>query len=466
MISNFIGKKMVHNSVGESDWECPDCHNIVVATQFSHLFLDPRVKKLNLEMFDDSTRRELMKSISLFKGKTVLVLSVMKLPICIMELNMSLKNLNTLRFLTMDFAVQNETLTALGRHCPLLEHLEIDRCYRLKDSGLKDLIAGCKNLRNLIFISPSCISTEGFVDALLSLPKLEYLGRAQSILVVLAQVYQRDPYRKLKLKHFENTYSEILGNNGLALELLTNVCPDLVKLNVHVSCPNLISLSNLKKLAQLHLKGLTKAPHHRNLIEVLKHIGKQLVTLEIRKTTELTNEDLETIGYLCPNVTNLILQQCSTLNEWTNKPSTFTNAFKSLKVFYFSPYNTSDVNDVEAIVFTLKNALNVEQVYIEGCRFISDAHFKELLEFGALGQLQKLQVTMNGYTNGLEELTFATVLALTTNCPDLVVVGELYKWNLLYKYVKDMRRVVKEKNIKLDFSKDCLKQFHDKVFFH
>ena len=118
---------MIHNSMGESDWECPDCHNIVVATRFSHIFLDPNVKSLDLELFDDSTRRELMKSISLFKGKTVLNLSVMKLPICIMEFNLSLKNLNTLRSLTIDFAIQNETLTALGRYCPLLEHLEIDR---------------------------------------------------------------------------------------------------------------------------------------------------------------------------------------------------------------------------------------------------------------------------------------------------------------------------------------------------
>ena len=466
MLSNFIEKKMIHNSMGESDWECPDCHNIVVATRFAHIFLDPRVKTLNLELFDDTTRRELMKAVSLFKGKTVLNLTVMKLPICIMELNLSLKNLTTLRSLTMDFAVVNETLTALGRYCPLLEHLEIDRCYRLRDSGLKDLVAGCKNLRKLIFTSPSSISTEGFADALMALPKLEYLGRAQSLLVVLAEVYHRDPYRKLKLKHFENSYAEILGNNGLALELLTNICPDLVKLNVHVSCPNLISLSNLKKLRHFHLKGLTRAPHHRSLIEALKCIGKQLVSLEIRKTTELTTEDLETIGHLCPNLKSLILQQCTVLNNWNSKPGKFNNAFKSLKVFYFSPYDTSDVVNVDAVLFTLKNALDVEQVYIEGCRYVRDAHFKDLLEYGGLQQLQKLQVTTNGYTHGLAELTFATILALTTGCKDLVVLGDLHKWNVEYKYVKDMRRVVKEKNIKLDFSKDSLKQFYDKVLFY
>lgn len=467
MLSTFIEKKMIHNSVGESDWECPDCHNIVIAIQFSHIFLDPRVKSLNLELFDGSTRQELIKSVSLFKGKRVLNLSVVQLPICIMEFNLSLKNLNTLSSLTMEFAVQNETLSALGRYCPLLEHLEIDRCYRLKDSGLKDLAAGCKNLRTLSFVSPSAITTQGFADALMALPKLERLGRAQSLLVVLAEVYQRDPFRKLKLKQFENSYSEILGNNVLPLEPLTNVCPELVKLSVHVSCPNLISLSNLKNLTHLHLKGLTKAPHHRSLIEVLKCIGKQLLTLEIRKTTELSNEDLNTIGHLCPNLTNLILQQCTTQSEWQSKPSStpFTNAFPSLKVFYFSPYNSSDLTSADAIIFSLKNALSIEQVFIDGCRYVSDDHFKTILQSGGLKQLQKLQVTTNGYNQGLEELTFATVLALTTECQDLIVMGDLCKWNLPYRCVKDMRRVAIEKNIKLDFSKDSLKQFHDKVFF-
>jgi hypothetical protein len=96
---------------------------------------------------------------------------------------------------------------------------------------------------------------------------------------------------------------------------------------------------------------------------------------------------------------------------------------------------------------------------------LSDSHFKDILESGGLRQLQKLQVTSNGYTHGLDELSFATVFALTTICKDLVVVGDLYKWNLEHRYVKDMKRVVKEKNIKLEFSSESLKQFHDKVFF-
>ena len=248
----------------------------------------------------------------------------------------------------------------------------------------------------------------------------------------------------------------------MPLELLTNVCPDLVKLSLHVSCPDLISLSNLKKLTHLHLKGLTKAPHHRSLIDVLKYIGKQLATLEIRKTTELSNEDLHNIGHLCPNLTKLLLQQCTIQNDWEGKPS---NAFPSLKVFYFSPHTPSVLSSADAIVFMLANALSVELVYIERCNSISDAHFKALLQSGGLKQLQKLQVTTSGYNQCLEELTFATVLALTTECQDLIVVGDLYKWNLQYRYVKDMRRVVKEKNIKLDFSKDSLKQFHEQMFF-
>ena len=466
-LTDYIDEKTIHKMIGRSDIECPNCHNIVVATRFSRLFLDSRVKKLDLDFLGDILKRELVKGIDKCLGKKVLNLSHLQLPISIEHLNKSLKsNMKSLRFLKIDFLIQNSTLAAIGSSCPLLEHIELDQCFSVNNKGLSKVVKGCKNLKTLLFGSPPAISSQGFADALLSLPKLERIGRSCiSLISILRLVSEKYPKKVLKLKFFENACKEVIGQDDSFMELVSRMCPELRHVSLQVYCPDLSSLSKLRNLQSLRLKGIIKGAHHQQLTSLLSKIGHQLTTIELRKTSDLSIADVKTIGLLCPNLDTLILHECS-INENSVVPfQTVKNNFLNLRVIYFSPTKSASNCPVEMLTFILKSAVTIEEVYVEECYQLTDEHLISVLESGGLQLLRKFQVSCFGHYPTYNNLSLVSVHALTQLCTNLVDIGNLYKWNVNPKVISDLVRIIKDKNLKIKFSTESLKKFHDHYFY-
>jgi hypothetical protein len=452
----------------KSEDRCLICHNILVSVRFSRLFLDPRIKCLDLELFHELCRRELLKSSRKFEGKQVL--NLMTAPDIRMydyRLQVGLTGrLGSILSLSLDYSISNETLISIGRSCPLLENLEIVKCYRFRDSGMESLAGGCKNLKRISFISPSGITIEGFADALLALPKLERLGRGQSLFSILRSVREKDSGVILPLRQFENSYFEVIGEAENDLTVLTEVCPYIVRFEAHVDCPDLTKLSALKHLRSLHLKGLKKGPHHKKIETLLKNIGSQLHKLEIRRCSEVSRKDLENIGNWCPNLETLILQQCSSEDEVFEVKKMPSKTFAKLRVFYFSPYpSTPDKTSITPLYSILGNASNLEEVYIEECTLLSDDFIQSIIESGGLRLLRKFQVSATGFYNFYEFLTMETVAMLSFRCEMLEELGNLNNWNICQKAVIAIFRGLKKKNLILELSADSLKKFNDMTFY-
>jgi hypothetical protein len=452
MLTRKIKNKAIHDALDDRDVDCPHCHALQVLARMSRIFLDPRVRSLNLDLFDELMKKEIVKSgVQHLEGKRVLRLMVDRIPVCFAQFNMGFQNLTSLQYLTLDFGINNDTLAALGKHCPNLEHLEINYCMRLEDVGLASLSAGCKNLKNLLLTNALCISTEGFADAIVALPKLERLGRNVPLYSIICVVRQKYPNKTVSLKDL-GSYGSIF-KAGSDLDAIVQVCPNLSK--IYVDSTDLSPLSGSKNLTSLHLMGVRDGPHHKNLIELLSLIGSQITTLEIKITLDLTRSDLEEIGRMCPRLKSLKLKDCGTAGDFSKVR--VTDIFKSLNVLYFSPKLPETSMSVHTAVFFLTNALNVEEVYIEGCPELSDEHLKKVLELGGLACLRILQLASIGYQS-YAGLTLASMEALMESCQRLEELGNMNKWNVEYKLFKGYKKYFKEKNFKLRLSNESMRE--------
>ena len=463
MMTRKIKTKTFHDALDDRDEDCPHCHALQVLTRMTRIFLDERVRSLNLDLFDELMKKEILKAgVHSFETKRVLKLSIDRLPVCIGQFNLGIEKMTSLKYLTLDFGISNETLDALGRFCPLLEHLEITFSFRINDFGLARLADGCKNLRTLLLTNALCITPEGFADALVALPKLEQLGKEVPLFSIIRTVRRKYPNKVLSLKQFEN-YGSVFGKDGSHLETVVQVCPNLSKLSLFVDCPDLSALSGLRNISSLHLMGVRRGPHHNNLIDLLSLVGKQITTLEIRKTSVLTISDLENIGQMCPRLETLILQQCETVSDVPKVRANDLGKFRSLNVLYFSPDSPDTSTAVNTALFLVMNARNVEEVYIEGCSQLGDEDLKRILDLGGFTLLRILQLTSIGYQS-YAGLSLASMDALMDSCDRLEELGNMNKWNVDYKLFKSLKKQFKWNNLKLKLSNESLKEIFDAKF--
>jgi len=320
-------------------------------------------------------------------------------------------------------------------------------------------------------MNPGSITIEGFAKALLSLPHLERLGRAQSLFAIIREVHRIDPKKILKLKYFENSYDEVIGsNNGdkLGLNIVAKVCPDLAKITIHVDRPDLSAFETLRRLHTLQLKGVIRGPHHKRLGDLLGRTGHNLKILEIRNGSEMTLNDIQKISFFCPNLQSLVLHQCTfEEDEFLQYPIKNENKFSNLKVFYFSPYFSPNPSPINPIIFVLTNAINLQQVFIERCSQISDKHLKNVLEIGGFKHLRNFQLASDVSHNlpYYNDMTVESVHNLTEFCPALEDLGDLSKWNVKVNVIEDLEGFVRENNLNLQLSSNSMRSYRDKTFF-
>jgi len=457
LLASQMAEKIYYGLDGR-DEDCPRSHTRQVLTRMTRIFLDERVRSLNLDLFDELMKKEILKTgVHQFESKRELKLSMNLLPVSIGQFNLGLQKMTSLTYLTLDFGINDETLAALGRFSPLLERLESTFSFEVTDFGLARLSDGCKNLRNLLLTNARC-TPEGYADALVALPKLERLGKDVRMFSIISALKQKYPNEVLSLKHFKNFGSDF-GN----LDTVVQVCPNLSKLTVYVDRTDLSVLSGLKNLSSLHLKGVTRGPHHKNLMELLHRIGGQITTLEIKETSGLTRSDLEDIGRMCPRLETLILQQCEIVGNGAKVRTNDMDNFSSLKVLEFSPESPDTPTAVKTAMFLALNARNVEEVYIEGCSQLCDEDLETIIDLGGFAFLRILKLTAIGHQS-YAGLTLASLNALMDSCDRLEELGDMNKWNVDFKLFNCFEKQIKENNLKLKLSFESLEEIFDAKF--
>ena len=470
VVSKVIEKEQTHKLFELSDLECFSCHNIIVSTRFLKLCLDSRVTTLDLNLVNGSLQKKyLLREMSKCGGKRVANLSDTALPISIKEFNKNImNNFSALRYLKIDFFVDNSTLGAIGRTCHQLEHLELDQCFVLNNSGLHKLIKGCKNIRTLLFGSSTLITDQGYATALLTLPRLERIGRIGIRLIsVIKLVHSMAPERQLNLKFLESNEKELITNNESCLEIITRVCPGLRHITLSVFCPKLSPLAKLNKLNSIHLNGFGAGNHHKSLSEILNTQGHQISTIELSTSAGISVSDIYRIGQSCPYLECLILRNCSFIQdtqEDTSPVEKLNRMFPHLKILYFTPAQQDIALDI--LMTILMAATNIEELYIEECPDISDDVFLDLIDSNSIQLLRVLQINSLRQAKIYTKLTTITVHAIIDLCRDLVELGDISKWNIDAKTMAGLKSVISENNFDLKLSNDSQLKFHDKFFYY
>ena len=470
VVSKVIEKEQTHKLFELSDLECFSCHNIIVSTRFLKLCLDSRVTTLDLNLVNGSLQKKyLLREMSKCGGKRVANLSDTALPISIKEFNKNImNNFSALRYLKIDFFVDNSTLGAIGRTCHQLEHLELDQCFVLNNSGLHKLIKGCKNIRTLLFGSSTLITDQGYATALLTLPRLERIGRIGIRLIsVIKLVHSMAPERQLNLKFLESNEKELITNNESCLEIITRVCPGLRHITLSVFCPKLSPLAKLNKLNSIHLNGFGAGNHHKSLSEILNTQGHQISTIELSTSAGISVSDIYRIGQSCPYLECLILRNCSFIQdtqEDTSPVEKLNRMFPHLKILYFTPAQQDRALDILTTI--LMAAPNIEELYIEECPDISDDVFLDLIDSNSIQLLRVLQINSLRQAKIYTKLTTITVHATIDVCHDLVELGDISKWNIDAKTMAGLKSVISENNFDLKISNDSQLKFHDKFFYY
>ena len=469
-VSKGIEKQQAHRLFDLTDLECFTCHNIITSTRFLKLCLDSRVTTLDLNnIVGGSQKKYLLREMSKCGGKRVANLSETTLPISIKEFNENImNNFSALRYLKIDFFVDNTTLAIIGRTCHQLEHLEIDQSFVLNNTGLNKLIKGCKNIRTLLFGSSTLITHQAYATALLTLPRLERIGRIGIRLIsVIKLVHSMAPERQLNLKFLESNEKELITNNESCLEIITRVCPGLRHITLSVFCPKLSPLAKLNKLNSIHLNGFGAGNHHKSLSEILNTQGHQISTIELSTSAGISVSDIYRIGQSCPYLECLILRNCSFIQdtqEDTSPVEKLNRMFPHLKILYFTPAQQDSALDILTTI--LMAAPNIEELYIEECPDISDDVFLDLIDSNSIQLLRVLQINSLRQAKIYTKLTTITVHAIIDLCHDLVELGDISKWNIDAKTMAGLKSVISENNFDLKLSNDSQLKFHDKFFYY
>ena len=469
-VSKGIEKQQAHRLFDLTDLECFTCHNIITSTRFLKLCLDSRVTTLDLNnIVGGSQKKYLLREMSKCGGKRVANLSETTLPISIKEFNENImNNFSALRYLKIDFFVDNTTLAIIGRTCHQLEHLEIDQSFVLNNTGLNKLIKGCKNIRTLLFGSSTLITHQAYATALLTLPRLERIGRIGIRLIsVIKLVHSMAPERQLNLKFLESNEKELITNNESCLEIITRVCPGLRHITLSVFCPKLSPLAKLNKLNSIHLNGFGAGNHHKSLSEILNTQGHQISTIELSTSAGISVSDIYRIGQSCPYLECLILRNCSFIQdtqEDTSPVEKLNRMFPHLKILYFTPAQQDNALDI--LMTILMAATNIEELYIEECPDISDDVFLDLIDSNSIQLLRVLQINSLRQAKIYTKLTTITVHATIDVCHDLVELGDISKWNIDAKTMAGLKSVISENNFDLKLSNDSQLKFHDKFFYY
>ena len=398
-------------------------------------------------------------------------------------LSSAIEKLPKLRFLTLCShnnstslpQCSNEQLELVGRHCPLLEFLDVSFNKNITGEGIKHLLPnheknhpGCVNLRK-IFIFDCGIFEKEVAKVLYSFPELTHLGYKETgkALKTLYKSHESslENLRPLKLTHVDNLGSKTRRLIASAMrckrpvaEAITKLCPHVQNLKLRVCDDDVIHLSDLKMLETVefvyHVGNIgSPGPQTQAFLAVRGH---QLSSIALICNT-VTMAMFVTIAETCPGLSYLWSRSNHIMapydDEIHKKPHSH---LMNLKTLYLrvGEGELSVCSFPEYVLFyLLRNARHLRELIIAvRSNLINDHYIQRLVTQCELEQLEKILVVVPGLNSlpGILKLTINTVHALMHLCPRLRKLGNILSWDVTQEDVIEVESIVMDMNYDLE----------------
>jgi len=257
----------------------------------------------------------------------------------------SLKELTDLNLEGCGKMLDDRALSYL-RPCVKLRRLVVDGCSRLSAAGIKPLIQGCKDIRELSLNGVTAVNDQ-LLALLADAPNLSSLklNSASSItdLGLLLLSSRLGP----RLTELHLAYCAALTDKGI--EDLAKHCPNLTNLNLYginnVTDRSLAALRHCGKLEVLDL-SMCRRVTDQGMLALLKG-GSKLRSLNLYDCVLLTAHSLNTLADLCPDLR------------------------------YLGAYGLDELTKAAALSF-LSKAKRIERMDLGGCMKLSPADIDAL----------------------------------------------------------------------------------------
>ncbi|KAI1186844.1 F-box domain-containing protein [Nemania serpens] len=292
--------------------------------------------------------------------------------------NNKLMNLN----LTSMTAVTNSTCKIISQHCPWLETLNVSWCKHMDARGIKMVVLGCPNLRDL-----RASEIKGF----------------ESIEVAKA-IYETNNLQRLVLSGCVDLTDDALKTmiHGLRPEIDILTGRPIVP-------PRKLRHLDLSRCSQLTDRG----------VKALGHLTPDLEGLQLNRLKELTDAALEPIIASTPRLTHLELEDLSELtNDILSKH--LAKAPCAAKLEHLSVSHCENLGNA-GLQPVMKNCVNLRSVDMDNTR-IGDL---VLAEAAAMVRTRAARTTVRGYRPhvGLRLVVYDCNLVTWTG------VREVLSWN-------------------------------------
>jgi hypothetical protein len=303
----------------------------------------------------------------------------------------------------------------LGRHCKLLKILNVRSSKFVTDYCLEDLL----NLQSLekLYVGGTAISETCYAILLSSLPRIQNISWRGSAEGVLQNITQ-------ECLPLLNEFTARVKDASL----LTQKCPRIKHLSIHLDTGNLSDFIQLTDVVALELSHCDYVIN--NVIILFEHMGKRLTKLDLFGVEHV---DFKQIVRCCSVLRILVFRYCRVmLSRYT-----FFNRqlphFKSVKVI-----KLRSNPDFKHFHIYLNHYVNLEVFDAQFVAEVEDVTLSDILNTGGFRKLSEIVIRDCGH------LTLQTAMLLIEKCDNLSVLGNLNGWpdmrcddtKALFHYVK------------------------------
>ena len=367
----------------------------------------------------------------------------------------------------------NEQLQLLGKHCPLLEFLDVSFNKNITGDGIKFLVPnpdksqpGCVYLRKL-YIFDCGIFEKEVAKVLSSFPDLTHLGYKETgkALKTLYKSLDNQQLQPLKLTHVDNLGSKTRRLIASAMrckrpvaEAITALCPEVQNLKLRVSDDDVVHLTHLARLETVefvyHVGNIgSPGPHTQTFLSVR---GQQLSSIALICNT-MTMAMFVTIAESCPGLTHLWSRSNHIMAPYDDEIHKKHHKYlMNLKTLYLrvGEGELSVCSFPEYVLFyILRNARQLRELIIAiRSNLINDNYIQRLVNQCELDQLEKILLVVPGLNSlpGILKLTINTVHALMQLCPKLRKLGNILSWDVTQEDVIEVESIVLDLNYDLE----------------
>ena len=377
-----------------------------------------------------------------------------------------LRGFHDLQTLVLWRAADDAMLQIIGHTCRNLASLDLWKCVKVTDTGLRMMLGLdgpvktkiCSSLEKII-IKDTSITDDGAFSLLSSCPNLYSLEFSHGTFIKQFLDRIEDNYAKTGSTFpLQSIFLPVSSQSSL--HSVIKSFPRLQELSLWTQLSHLprLEVGDLEHVETLKIGGLG---YSSLLTEMAGLIGRQLLSLKIETVHFDINTDI--IAHYCPQLEELsVINARLCVTHPTEKTPFYpdTQIFSRLRKLYLflvtytpvSPASTDPASVADpararvpatgltALHSILASARSLEVVTVTGTTALTDACLASILSSNPLTSLKRLVISLPGSQDQLLviPLTLVSVLALAQSCPSLQCVGDLRHWAISPGHRRDI----------------------------